>query len=260
MLTREKTIENFKKASADFVGAKYILADKKISELLKIIASSKMLYELFRHVTENFDYATFKEVCFARSINGKGVFTMPARDEDALALIFLLLVEIDDKKTDLIKLLNDYFPSEGGKQSSYALFVTQAVIPFELLVEKYAYMLVNEQIDQDRNVETPQSQVEEKEAEEKEPAAVLESKEIKEASIYLSGEKNMIAANPKLNDEEASEIAFLLGELISALKENRERDIALSFIALKYAARANKKTGLDVDKITEVITKTQNRE
>ncbi len=255
MLTREKTIENFKKASANIVGAKYILADKKISELLKIIASSKMLYELFRHVTENFDYATFKDVCFARSVNGKGVFTMPAKDEDSLALIFLLFVEIDDKKTDLIKLLKDYFPSEGGKQASYALFVTKVVIPFELLVEKYAYMLINEDSAEKKDeggmrinkTEQPSSSIN---------SAVL-NVNLKEAILYLSRERNLLAANPKLTDEEESELVYIIDELISSLKENRERDIALSFIALKYAVKNNKQAGIDLNKITDLIKKIQ---
>ena len=69
MWTKENSIANFKNAMNALVESKYILADQKVGDVLKAIAGSRMLYELFEHVREGFDYVTFKSVCLIEGEN-----------------------------------------------------------------------------------------------------------------------------------------------------------------------------------------------
>jgi hypothetical protein len=50
-----------------------------------------LLFELFKHVSEGFDYATVKGVCFAHDSQGNGYFNLPKNDGDVLALGFAIL-------------------------------------------------------------------------------------------------------------------------------------------------------------------------
>ena len=63
MVTCEQSINNFKLKMEELINAKYILADNKVSGVLKTISDSTLLYQIFEHVTTDFDYQTFKSVC-----------------------------------------------------------------------------------------------------------------------------------------------------------------------------------------------------
>ena len=90
MVTCKNSIENFKARMEDLISSKYILADNKVSEVLKTISDSSLLYEIFEYVTENFDYETFKSVCFSVDDDNRGKLTLPKKDNDVLAFCFLL--------------------------------------------------------------------------------------------------------------------------------------------------------------------------
>lgn len=50
-------IDVFLEKCDDVMRSKFIIADTKISELLKSIATSDLLYAFFREITKDFDYA-----------------------------------------------------------------------------------------------------------------------------------------------------------------------------------------------------------
>lgn len=84
MSTINESLAKFKEKTDALVNSKYLFAEREISEVLKVIAGSRMLYELFEYVTDGFDYETFKSVCFSK---GNAV-KLPKKDEDLLALCF----------------------------------------------------------------------------------------------------------------------------------------------------------------------------
>lgn len=255
MITCKQSIENFKARMDELVNSKYILADNKVSEVLKTISDSTLLYEIFEHVTENFDYDTFKNVCFSFDENGKGSFTLPKKDEDVLAFCFLLLMELDSKRIDLLELCSFCFSSTEGKQASFNLFATKLLIPFQLITEKVAYKLINYDVSEDV-VDDSILKSEEK-PEEKESEVSLEPTITVKAQIVvmkMRDEINGLKATDKKPGEEYEEAVFVLDELEEFIKAKNPEGITLAFTALKYLCKAVKKFRLDLNELALCIS------
>lgn len=135
-------LREFNRRLDELCGSKYLLADGKIGEVLKPIAADEMLYAIFAHVTSGFNYQRAKRESF-KFFGGKGEFVPPEKDDEFMALAFLLLMEIDDKKEDLFALCNKYFYSAAGNQTSYENFCHAVLLPFGEIVNKTAYKLIN---------------------------------------------------------------------------------------------------------------------
>jgi len=103
--------------------SKYIMVDKRISDILKCIASCESIYEMVKKTLVNFDFA--KELKLATSI--KGHFSMPNDDVRIVALSFCILNAMDDKKIDVELLLANNFTGD----DSYAKFCDQVFLRFK---------------------------------------------------------------------------------------------------------------------------------
>lgn len=232
ILTAEKSIDNFNAKLNDLIKSKYILADSKAGDVLKAIAGSDVLYQIFEYVTENFDYKAYKSVCFTYSEGEEGFFTLPPKEEDVLALVFLLLMEVDAKKEDLFIICDKYFYSSNGKQASYELFAEKVLVPFGEIVNKTAYRLIN--------AENPNSAPSSKQR-------TAECEDI-EKSLKQEIEKAKIISIDFYDEAE-----FTLSRIIEAINSNRNEDAALGYIALKYMWQSEEKNGLNFDEIAKIM-------
>ncbi|MBQ7643154.1 MAG: hypothetical protein IJS67_04555 [Clostridia bacterium] len=250
MVTRERSLENFKNALSELVGSKYILAEKKISEVLKVVASSQMLYELFEHITEGFDYAGYKSVCFTDLSGGKGVFTLPRTDGDALAFVFLLFVEIDERRVNFLKLLEKYFYKDGSKQASFSTFVTMVVIPFQAAAERACEKIICGDGLEEEIISAPPEVAAEEEPQEPEKPKASDATE-----KYISLRIDEVKENGKLTEEQKEELCFALTRLRDCLSLGDEEGAATAFLALKYMAKSIKKAKLSADELSAVIAR-----
>ncbi|HBF86151.1 MAG TPA: hypothetical protein DDW54_00570 [Clostridiales bacterium] len=233
-------MKNFNAKMEELILSKYLLADNKISEVLKTVADSSLLYELFEYVTEDFDYNMYKRVCFT-SYADKVDFKLPKKNEDLLAFCFLLLMEIDSKKEDLMRLLDEYFRSAGGKQQSYNNFALKVLIPFQLTVKKVAESIIEAE-----NAETE----EEKSAGKENRSGYVFSP----ARKYVLAVKNEVvkSGTPK-DDGDRDELIFCLDELSDALAKKDGKTAALAFIGVKFILRGEKRPIADLDKLAALI-------
>ena len=88
-------MQRFFTACDELISGKYILADNKISEVLKAIAASEELTGLFTAVTERFDYPSAKQAYLkypAEAGGTRGAAYLPAERGDLIAFVFCLLV------------------------------------------------------------------------------------------------------------------------------------------------------------------------
>lgn len=264
MWTKEKSIGNFKNAMNALIESKYILADQKVGDVLKAIASSRLLYELFEHVTKDFDYATFKSVCFLNGEDGRGKFSMPKKDEDVLAFVFLLLMEIDSRREDILRLLLGYFYTGDSKQLSYNSFAMQVLIPFELLTERTAYKMINPQFDEEtlaaNNAEGERSRAAEAEkgkeadrlrAEEK-PAAAGKRKGLEKLEYVLSRNEEKIA-KAKAKEGIREELSFVKGAMLKYFAAYDDEGVACAFIAYRCLVEKVKKANVELEEVTEIL-------
>ncbi len=131
-------IELFLRRCDDVMRSRFIIADTKISELLKSIATSDLLYAFFRDITKNFDYRAaqkkYLEDAPAGPAYGKKML-FPEDPQEKLAFIFCLLVEFDSKKRDLSEFLQEYFYEDGSVYESFYAFCNQVIKPFRNAVK-----------------------------------------------------------------------------------------------------------------------------
>lgn len=128
----EKTkIKEFIKACNEMIGGRFILSDVKISRILEAIASSEILYNLFAKCLINFNFRQeFKAAQSSNKVNG-GYFVLPKEQDKIVALVFCLLIEVDNQKINLQSFINDNFFSPDGYNISYSNFSHNVLIPFK---------------------------------------------------------------------------------------------------------------------------------
>lgn len=114
----------FLTACESLKNCKYVLAESKITALLKSIADNKQLYSMFAASLYGFDYSK----TFGSCVNN-GTFVLPTEPKKAIALVFRILMDIDSGKIELRNFLEAYFYSPMINES-YARFCLEVITPF----------------------------------------------------------------------------------------------------------------------------------
>lgn len=139
MEDKNTSMQRFFEACDELITGKYILADSKIGELLRSVATCDDLMGLFSAVTKNFDYQAAKKD-YLRSPEetgtARGAAYLPSDETELLAFVFCLLVEFDSGSMKLNDFLLRYFNEDGSYTASYALFVARMIRPFRDIVRR----------------------------------------------------------------------------------------------------------------------------
>ncbi|MDE6028980.1 MAG: hypothetical protein K2F90_01505 [Clostridiales bacterium] len=114
----------FLSACESLKNCKYVLAESKITALLKSIADNKQLYSMFAASLYEFDYSKTFSACIYN-----GSFVLPTEPKKAIALVFRILMDIDCGKIELRNFLEAYFYSPMINES-YARFCLEVITPF----------------------------------------------------------------------------------------------------------------------------------
>lgn len=136
MVTRKQSIEQFRSRMDELIASNYILADKKITDVLKTVTASKLFYELISYCADGFDYETEKAKAF-----GENGFRFPQTDKELVAFVFCLLGEFDSGRADILKILEKYFPAD-NYDKSYKRFCAELLTPFKDCVLNAAEAMV----------------------------------------------------------------------------------------------------------------------
>lgn len=136
MVTRKQSIEQFRSRMDELIASNYILADKKITDVLKTVTASKLFYELISYCADGFDYEAEKAKAF-----GENGFRFPETDKELVAFVFCLLGEFDSGRADILKILEKYFPAD-NYDKSYKRFCTELLTPFKDCVLNAAEAMV----------------------------------------------------------------------------------------------------------------------
>ena len=143
-MTNEKKLEEVQEfliSIKNMLESKYILIDRRVSDILRAIADTDSVYNLIAECMINFDFAYE----WSASTSGS-YFKLPGQESKRIAFIFCLLNNIDDRKIDVTFLLEKYF-SYDLAYSSYELFCKYVIAEFRRLVLKHL------------NIEIPQVRV-----------------------------------------------------------------------------------------------------
>ncbi len=134
MEDRFENIRAFLAACDELISGSFVFAEKKIPEVLRAVARSKDLCELFSAVTSSFDYPAAKRYYLRTDESGRGKAYLPAERTEVLAFVFCILVEIDEGKLRLNEFLLRYFYVDGSYTASYSLFAERLLRPFREIV------------------------------------------------------------------------------------------------------------------------------
>ena len=139
MDTGKSQIDVFLRRCDELMHTNFIIADAKISDLLKSIATSDLLYVFFQNITKNFDYVAAQ----LRYMNympypgsRKHMLLFPDDPTEKLAFIFCLLVDIDNKDIDLGEFLSEYFYENGDLGAGFRQFGQQVILPLRNLIRQ----------------------------------------------------------------------------------------------------------------------------
>ena len=126
-------IKKFLEKCNEFENCKLLFIDKKIGELLDIIAQTQEIYELVSECLENFHREKEFEKTFVEDAQGRHFFLPPKEEYKIIALDFCLLADIAAGKVSVDSLIAKYFSENSGKKD-YDQFVEKIIYTFRDLV------------------------------------------------------------------------------------------------------------------------------
>ena len=133
-MTNEKKLEEVQEfliSIKNMLESKYILIDRRVSDILRAIADTDSVYNLIAECMINFDFAYEWT-----SATSGSYFKLPGQESKRIAFIFCLLNNIDDRKIDVTFILEKYF-SYDLAYSSYELFCKYVIVEFRRLILKH---------------------------------------------------------------------------------------------------------------------------
>lgn len=121
-------IEEFLYSIDKMLESKYILIDRRISDILLAIADTREVYNLIAECMINFDFS------YEWKISTQGPYLrFPDSDSKRISYIFCLLNNIDDRNLDITKILEKYF-SYDRAHTPYELFCKHVIVEFRRLI------------------------------------------------------------------------------------------------------------------------------
>ena len=245
MTTRVRSLETFSKAMDEIIASPYVLSQVKISNLLKVIASSKILYELYNFCLEDFDYESVKKQCFIGGDGREsGRFLMPADSKSFLAFGFSLLYLVDTKREDLMSILGNYFYAE-DLNSAFRNFAEEFMIPF-----KNQTIAAVEKMIEGEDTKPKASVV--RKANEK----FLSPVDAKTIDELLDQSKGVILQY-RIDPIPKAELIALYDNFKQAIFEGDTDRLKVAFLGYKYVAFYHRRLDVSVEKIEKILKKAE---
>lgn len=237
----QKQLVNFFDACNEMINGRFILSDIKIQNILKSVADSALLYDLFSKALINFNFEReLADAKTANRVNG-GYFNMPKQRNKILALVFCLLLEVNDKKLNLQEFITDNFFSQQGYNISYSNFSLVILVPFKNAVMQSFKC----------NEKGEQNELEQREWENNQVAMidVLEQTEeyhtnekisFANLRVALAELVGAIKDNKKLKTDQKEELLIVSNAIADAINNENTKIISALTIAFEYALQKNK--------------------
>ncbi len=248
-MTKREELDLFLDKGQDFIQSKYILADVKLANFLKVIAVSDTLLALFQNCLTDFDYSLAQKKYLVKTYGGatdKGEFVLPPNSRELLAFIFTLFVDIDAKRINFGEFLNKYFFVDGSSFSSYNAFIESMVKPFVLAVKTLMESVIDGKLQDPIEALVEEENKRAKEKEDRETALRKEKEMLEKAyGISLKGIKDLLledkkkVAKSKRNEEVKEEMTLIIDMFANVLESEDKDAINYAFIAYKYLAKSN---------------------
>ncbi len=211
------------------INGKFILADIKISNILKMIASNQALYGYIKNCLIDFSFD--KELSRAEVKNrfNNGEFKLPMEKSKVVAFVFCLLVECDAKRMDFYGFINSNFKSDNNG-SEYANFARTILVPFkEIIIDEFLNKVEEDEPEKEEVVEP-----------EKEEISVVNDI-FSKISEHLTEMQDNISIDRRIKSNDKENLNYIIKNTIYSFKY-KDINILNAFISVldiladKYAA------------------------
>ena len=124
-------LDNFLNSCDEFIEGKFILADIKISKILRAISTSKEIYNLMAESLINYDFKKEYNALKKQADEQGKDFSLPNDAQSIISFVFAMLVEIDSKRIDFSEFLSATFPYATSQREEYVMFSQKFILPFK---------------------------------------------------------------------------------------------------------------------------------
>ncbi len=248
-MTKSDELLLFLQRADEFIEGKYIVADVKIVNLLKAVASSETLLAIFKNCLDGFDFEQAKEKYLPKSkvhSENRGEFILPSNVKELLAFVFNVLVSLDSKAIDFSDFLTRYFYEDGSFSSSYNSFISTVVKPFRNAVKTVMESVIEGKIqdpiealcaEEERREKLKKEQELQKEKDD-ELARKTNGENVKKIKEILLSDKIKIKEK-KLPKEKEDEILLVIDMLANVIESEEKDAIVYAFTAYKFMVRVH---------------------
>ena len=138
-------LKAFNESCEDFLNGKYILAEYKISAILKAVTNSDKLKNIVASCIENYNFSEEMK----KNIGDNHIVTLPEDVKGIIAFCFSLLYNIENKNIAFFDFLSAYFGyNDISGLESYKSFAVHIILPFKEAINS-VYMRTHILVDSD---------------------------------------------------------------------------------------------------------------
>ena len=256
IVSGDEPVAEFSRACEEMANVKFILAERKISELLMIIATSEKLSAVVARAAAGFDFAeTLKS---SRIKTGKRHSLLPpVGRKELIAFAVNLLYAFDVRAVPLQEFLEEYFYSANGVNFSFSLFVHSIVLPLRdnlvgAIEDEAAAACVEDLKPRSESAPVPDTSPEPA----AEETAYLPEDAVIDIIDRLADICDLAKASGEMTDAEMKDLYAVAGGLADAVKRREPtlvRSLMTGFAAVIRAGRMADKLGEKASELDETL-------
>lgn len=234
MSTTKEELKLFIEACDKMSSSKFIMIDKRMSDVLKSIAKTEPVFNLIKECMINFNF----DLEWKKATIKTGTLVFPEETRKFIAFVFVLLNCLDDKKISASELLSNYFTKVENIAGPYGEFC-------ESVINKFKTSIVNTLVPYEENKVEYQTQVESPLDNEVCARIVFLAKDLRD---YVGGMKKI-----KKSTLTKGEFTEIINNLIFAVKNGNYQFIKPLLLALKSAKGKDKEIEHRINGIVELV-------
>ncbi|MBE5738610.1 MAG: hypothetical protein E7354_02665 [Clostridiales bacterium] len=240
VITKEEkqNILDFFSACNEMIEGRFLLSDTKVSNILKCVVNSSILYDLYAKCTKGFKFSNVLEASRADNPENGGFFTLIDGDKNIVAFVTCFLLEVDKKNINLQAFIQENFFNTDGYNISYNNFALTVLVAYKNAVKRLLG------IDEQANAVDYEGEAEEMAlGEEEEKIESDEETKISFANLLMNINElqNIINDDYKIKYSEKEELLIVLKALHRAVQMEELLIINALLVPLEHTLVKNKK-------------------
>jgi hypothetical protein len=230
-------ILEFYKACNEMIEGRFILSDTKVSNILKCVVKSELLYNLYSRCMVDFNFNEVLNRCVADSSGNGGFFAMSEDDREIVAFVTCLLLEVDKKNINLQTFVTDNFFSADGYNISYNNFALTVLVAYKKAIVRLVGMDETGEMLQDSDSDSSDSMEEEEDIECDQGTKILFANLL----MNLNELQNIINDDYKIKYQRKEELLIVIKALNKAIHMEDLLIINALLVPLEIMPKKNKK-------------------